>query len=83
MLFRSQPLPVDVFDCRLLLSCRVDTKARVCVCQCLCSVPVRFVGRRLDVRLGAERVQVFDGVGKGVETLVERCGLALLGRRRG
>lgn len=75
-----QPLPIDVFDCRLLLSCRVDTKARVCVRQCYYSVPVRYVGRKLDVRLGAERVEVFDGattiadharaLGKGVETLV-------------
>ena len=72
--------PVDVFDTRLLLSCRVDTKARVCVRQCFYSVPERFAGRRLDGRLGAERVEVFHGsrrvavharaVGKGVEVLV-------------
>ena len=88
-----QPLPVDVFDCRLLLSCRVDTKARVCVRQCFYSVPVRFVGRRLDVRLGAERVQVFDGsnviadharaVAKGVETLVLDHYLEVLVRKPG
>jgi transposase len=88
-----QPLPVDVFDCRLLLSCRVDSKSRVCVRQCFYSVPVRFVGRKLDVRLGAERVEAFDGatriadharaVGKGVETLVLDHYLEILVRKPG
>lgn len=88
-----QPLPVDVFDCRLLLNCRVDTKSRVCVRQCFYSVPVRYAGRKLDVRLGAERVQVFDGakviadharaVGKGVETLALDHYLEILVRKPG
>ena len=88
-----QPLPVEVFDSRLLLSCRVDTKSRVCVRQCFYSVPVRYVSRKLDVRLGAERVQVFDGpkliadharaVGKGVETLVLDHYLEILVRKPG
>lgn len=88
-----QPLPVDVFDCRLLLICRVDTKSRVCVRQCFYSVPVRYAGRKLDVRLGAERVQVFDGakviadharaVGKGVETLALDHYLEILVRKPG
>ena len=88
-----QRLPVDAFDCRLLLSCRVDTKSRVCVRQCFYSVPVRHAGRRLDVRLGAERVQVFDGarviadharaVGKGIETLVLDHYLEILTRKPG
>ena len=43
------------------LSCRVDTKARVCVRQNFYSVPVRYAGRRLAVRLGAESVEVTDG----------------------
>jgi hypothetical protein len=43
------------------LNCRVDAKSRVCVRQCLYSVPVRFAGRRIDVRLGAETVEALDG----------------------
>ena len=47
--------------------------------QCFYSVPVRYAGMRIDVRLGAETVEALDGarvvarhpraVGKGVETL--------------
>jgi hypothetical protein len=40
---------------------RVDTKSRVCVRQAYYSVPARYVRRRLDVRVGAERVEVLDG----------------------
>ena len=75
-----QPLPVEPFDTTLLLTPRVDAKSRVCVRQCFYSVPVRFVGRRVEVRLGAETVDVFDGsrsvasharlVAKGAESLV-------------
>ena len=36
------------------LTCRVDTKARICVRQSFYSVPVRYAGRRIDVRLGAD-----------------------------
>ena len=54
-------LPVEAFDSTLLLRPRVDTKARVCVRQCFYSVPVAYVGGRLDVRLGAETVEAFDG----------------------
>ncbi|HEY7010232.1 MAG TPA: IS21 family transposase [Jatrophihabitantaceae bacterium] len=75
-----QPLPVERFDTTLLLTPRVDAKSRVCVRQCFYSVPVRYVGRRVDVRLGAEVVEVLDGsrtvavharlVAKGSEALV-------------
>jgi transposase len=54
-------LPAERFDSTLLLSCRVDTKARVCVRQSFYSVPARYAGRRLDVRLGATTVEVLDG----------------------
>jgi hypothetical protein len=54
-------LPAEPFDASLLLSCRVDTKSRVCVRQSFYSVPVRFAGRRLDVRLGASTVEVLSG----------------------
>ena len=73
------PLPDEAFDSRLLLRPRVDTKARVCVRQCFYSVPVGHVGRRIDVRLGAETIEAFDGnrvvashprlVAKGTESL--------------
>jgi transposase len=72
-------LPDDPFDVGLALNCRVDTKSRICVRQCFYSVPVRYAGRRIDVRLGADRVSALDGAGvvavhpraqgKGAETL--------------
>lgn len=73
-------LPAEAFDASLLLTPRVDAKARVCVRQCFYSVPVRHVGRRIDVRLGAETVDAYVGhrlvasharlVAKGTESLV-------------
>jgi transposase len=73
------PLPDEAFDVSLALSCRVDTKSRICVRQSFYSVPVRFAGRRIDVRLGADRVSALDGSvvvathsraqGKGMEVL--------------
>jgi hypothetical protein len=75
-----QPLPVEGFDTTLLLTPRVDAKSRVCVRQCFYSVPVRYVARRVDVRLGADTIEVLDGsrsvavharlVAKGSESLV-------------
>ena len=47
------PLPGEGFDVAATLSCRVDAKARVCVRQSYYSVPARYAGRRLEVRLGA------------------------------
>ena len=73
------PLPAEPFEVGLLLNCRVDTKSRVCVRQCFYSVPVRYAGMRIGVRLGAETVEALDGakvvashpraVGKGAEVL--------------
>ncbi|MBW0134986.1 IS21 family transposase [Pseudonocardia abyssalis] len=54
-------LPGEGFDCARLLSARVDAKARVSVRQVNYSVPARFAGRRLSVRLGATTVEVLDG----------------------
>lgn len=51
----------EPFDCARLLSARVDAKARVSVRQINYSVPARFAGRRLTVRLGATSVEVLDG----------------------
>jgi transposase len=72
-------LPDEPFEMMLALNCRVDHKSRVCVRQCFYSVPARFVGRRIDVYLGAEHVEAREAgrvvarheraVGKGVEQL--------------
>jgi transposase len=58
---RLASLPVEAFDPALLLRPRVDSKSRVCVRQGFYSVPVRYVGRRIDARLGAETIEAFDG----------------------
>jgi hypothetical protein len=54
-------LPAEAFDPARLLEARVDGRARVSVRQCHYSVPARFVGRRLAVRLGARSIEVLDG----------------------
>lgn len=55
-----QPLPIEAFDPALILRTRVDLRARVSVRQCHYSVPARYAGRRLAVRLTATTVEVFD-----------------------
>jgi transposase len=72
-------LPADRFDPARLLEARVDNRARVSVRQCFYSVPARYAGRRLQVRLTARTVEVLDGskvvagheraVGKFIEVL--------------
>ncbi|MGQ0823750.1 MAG: IS21 family transposase [Actinomycetota bacterium] len=85
-------LPVEPFDVAVLGNHRVDTKARVCVRQCHYSVPARYAGRRLDVRVGAETVEVLDGATvvaahrrgrKGDEVLVLDHYLEVLARKPG
>jgi transposase len=56
-----RPLPAEPFDYAALGSFRVDRKSRVSVRNCNYSVPARYAGRRLDVRIGAETIDVFDG----------------------
>jgi len=56
-----QDLPVEEFDPALLVRARVDLRSRVCVRQCYYSVPARYAGRRLMVRLSATTVEVCDG----------------------
>jgi transposase len=73
------PLPAEPFDAARLLEARVDSRARVSVRQCYYSVPARYAGRRLAVRLSATTVEVLAGtqtvarheraVGKHVEVL--------------
>jgi transposase len=55
------PLPAEPFDPARLLQARVDHRARVCVRQNYYSVPARYAGRRLTVRLSATTVEVLDG----------------------
>lgn len=57
-----RPLPVEPFDVSVLGSHRVDRKSRVSVRGALYSVPARYVGRRVEVRVGAETLDVLDGV---------------------
>jgi hypothetical protein len=87
------PLPADRFDVSATLSCRVDAKARVCVRQSYYSVPARYAGRRLAVRLGATQITTLDGgtvvachtrsLHKGSEDLVLDHYLEVLGRKPG
>src|ERR1019366_6569196 len=56
-----RPLPAEPFDYQARDSFRVDRKARVHVRGAWYSVPARYVGRRLDVRVGAETIEALDG----------------------
>lgn len=56
-----RPLPDEPFSYEALDSFRVDRKARVHVRGAWYSVPVRYASRRLDVRIGAEAIEVLDG----------------------
>ena len=55
------PLPAESFDAARLLEARVDSRARVSVRQNYYSVPARYAGRRLPVRLSATGVEALDG----------------------
>jgi transposase len=54
-------LPDEPFDPARLLQARVDNRSRVSVRQSFYSVLVRYVGRRLTVRLTGHTVEVLDG----------------------
>ena len=54
-------LPAEPSDPARLLQARVDNRSRVSVRQSFYSVPVRYVGRRLGVRLTGHTVEVLDG----------------------
>src|ERR1700677_4005921 len=87
------PLPAEPFDPARLLQARVDSRARVCVRQNYYSVPARYAGRRLPVRLSATAVEVLDGpqvvarheraAGKYAEILVLDHYLEVLRRKPG
>jgi transposase len=87
------PLPADPFDPARLLEARVDARARVCVRQNYYSVPARYAGRRLPVRLSASSVEVLAGprvvarhqraAGRYAEVLVLDHYLEVLARKPG
>src|SRR5918994_1471959 len=54
-------LPGEPFDFTVVAGHRVDRKSRVSVRGCLYSVPACHVGKRLDVRVGAETIEILDG----------------------
>lgn len=56
-----RPLPGEPFDISVVAGHRVDRKSRVSVRGCLYSVPAAHVGKRLDVRVGADTIVVYDG----------------------
>jgi hypothetical protein len=55
------PLPAEPSGPARLLQARADARARVCVRQNYYSVPARYAGRRLPVRLSATAIEVLDG----------------------
>jgi hypothetical protein len=55
------PLPAEAFDPGLVLIPRVDRSSMVTVRMVKCSVPARFIGRKVRVSLRASEVVVFDG----------------------
>jgi len=67
-------LPAEGFDVSVVASHRVDRKSRISVRGCLYSVPACHVGRRLDVRVGADTIEVLNGA-----TVVARHARALKG----
>ena len=74
-----RPLPAESFDTALTLTPRVDRYAQVMVRCNQYSVPARFIGHRLRVKLSASAVIVYDrntvvaqhqrAVGKGAKVL--------------
>ena len=56
-----RPLPVEPFEVGVVAPHRVDRKSRVSVRGCLYSVPAAHVGKRLDVRVGAETIEILNG----------------------
>ncbi len=55
-----RPLPGEPFDTALTLTPRVDRYAQVMVRCCQYSVPARFIGHRVRVKLSASTVTVFS-----------------------
>jgi transposase len=87
------PLAAEMFDPARLLTARVDSRARICARQNYYSVPARFAGRRISVRLSATTVEALEGprviachersAGKYAEVLVLDHYLEILLRKPG
>ncbi|MEU5609487.1 IS21 family transposase [Streptomyces sparsogenes] len=56
-----RPLPADEYDTGIDLTPVVHRNGRVTVRQCYYSVPARFIGTKVRVRLKANEVWIFDG----------------------
>ena len=88
-----RPLPTESFDTALTLTPRVDRYAQVMVRCNQYSVPARFIGHRLRVKLSASAVIVYDrnmvvarhqrAVGKGAKVLDLDHYLEILHRKPG
>ena len=88
-----RPLPSEPFDTTLTLTPRVDRYAQVMVRRNQYSVPARFIGHRLRVKLSASAVTVYDrttvvarhqrAVGKGTKVLDLDHYLEILARKPG
>lgn len=88
-----RPLPDEPFDTTLTLTPRVDRYAQVMVRCNQYSVPARFIGHRVRVKLSSTAVRVFDrdavvaeherAVGKGVQVLELDHYLEILLRKPG
>ena len=88
-----RPLPGEPFDTTLTLTPRVDRYAQVMVRCNQYSVPARFIGHRLRVKLSASQVTVYDrttvvarhqrAVGKGTKVLDLDHYLEILARKPG
>jgi transposase len=88
-----RPLPDEPFDTSLMLTPRVDRYARVMVRCCQYSVPARFIGHRVRVKLSSTTVRVFErdvlvaeherAVGRSVQVLELDHYLEILLRKPG
>lgn len=88
-----QPIPGEPFDTALTLTPRVDRYAQIMVRCNQYSVPARFIGHRLRVKLSASHVTVYDrtsvvarhprAVGKGTKVLELDHYLEILARKPG
>ncbi|MDD4868059.1 MAG: hypothetical protein PHQ28_13340 [Mycobacterium sp.] len=88
-----RPLPSESFDTALTLTPRVDRYAQVMVRCNQYSVPARFIGHRLRVKLSASQVTAYDrnsvvarhqrAIGKGAKVLDLDHHLEILARKPG
>ncbi|MEU7605664.1 hypothetical protein [Streptomyces sp. NPDC041003] len=58
---RLRPLPADDYDCGIDLTPVVARNSRITVRQCYYSVPAKFIGAKVRVKLRANELRVFDG----------------------